>query len=108
MTMADDHDATVSSAGFSNRDLIIQANTKLDSLVIPQLSEIRLEQDRQRRDIDELKTARAVDEAEEGAVTQHKQTRWTRAERIAAAVYSAVVALIFLFGPLLVHYLEAH
>ena len=104
MTMAEENG--VSAVGFTTRDLVIQANTKLD-LIGPELAQIRQEQVAMRTDIETLKVARAVDDAAEGAVKKHTEGRWTRTERTAAAIYSAVVAMILLWGPLLVHYIES-
>lgn len=98
-------ESVTSAVGFTTRDLVIQANTKLDT-VLPELAQIRQEQVAMRSDIEALKLAQAVGVAEEGAVRKHTEGRWTRTERTAAAIYSAVVAMILLWGPLLVHYIE--
>lgn len=63
--MADQDEISTSPIGFTQRDLIIQANTKLDGLG-SEMKDIRAEQVRLRGDVDNLKTAQAVRKAESG------------------------------------------
>lgn len=87
--MTETEEATASNVGYTVRDLVIQANTKLDS-VSGEMKEIRAEQARLRTEVDVLKTAHAVGKAESGTTGKLRN-----------ATYALAVLLAYWFGPVI-------
>lgn len=87
MTEADDQ--TTNAVGYTTRDLVIQANTKLDNFVVD-LKEVRVEVVALRTDVDALKTAQAVDSASSRTTTDFRR-----------AAYALLVLAAYWFGPII-------
>lgn len=85
----DTDESTTNAVGYTVRDLVIQANTKLDSFVI-ELKEVRGDVAVLRTDVDALKTDRAVRTAEHG---------YGKTARNVA--YASLVLLAYWFGPVI-------
>lgn len=85
----DTDEAGTSTVGYTTRDLVIQANAKLDS-ISPEIKELRSEQSRLRIDVDALQTDLAVRKAEHG---------YGRTAR--NIVYASLVLLAYWFGPVI-------
>lgn len=86
--MADD-EMTESNVGYTTRDLVIQANTKLDNFIID-LKELRLEVTSLSGEVDALKTTQAVNSAKSGTKTE-----------LRTALYAAAVLAAYWFGPVI-------
>jgi hypothetical protein len=85
-----EHDETASNAvGYTTRDLVIQANTKLDNFVVD-LKEVRTEVAALRVDVDALKTEEAVRDSRGGVTTDLRR-----------AIYAVLVLLAYWFGPVI-------
>lgn len=87
--MTEQDESTTSAVGYTTRDLVIQANTKLDNFVID-LKEVRTEVGTLRTDVDTLKTDQAVRKAEHGAGKTARNI-----------VYASLVLLAYWFGPVI-------
>lgn len=87
--MTENDDGSTSSVGYTTRDLVIQANTKLDNFVID-LKEVRTEVAVLRIDVDALETAEAVRSSRNGASTDVRR-----------AIYAVAVLAAYWFGPVI-------
>jgi len=87
--MGEHDEAAGSAVGYTTRDLVIQANTKLDNFVID-LKEVRSEVASLRVDVDALKTDEAVRSSRSGATTDFRR-----------ALYAVAVLAAYWFGPVI-------
>lgn len=95
------------SIGYSDRDLIIQTKTLVES-VVGDIAEIKVEQVRLRADVDELKTARAIERAEQSASRKERSRAWTRTEKIWGVVAFFIGTAALVFGPSLAQAVFGH
>lgn len=87
--MSDEQEVSESNVGFTVRDLVVKANTKLDALG-GEMKEIRAEQVQLRTDVDRLKTEQAVNAAKRGNTTDFRR-----------AAYAVLVLAAYWFGPVI-------
>lgn len=87
--MNESDEQTNNAVGYTTRDLVIQANTKLDNFVID-LKEVRSEVSTLRTDVDALNTAQAIRKASSGVSTD-----------IRRALYALAVLAAYWFGPVI-------
>lgn len=90
------------SVGLTTRDLVIQTKTLVEG-VVSDVSEMRTEQAKLRSDVDELKTARAVEMAEEDAKHTHEAWFSTRRGKVWGGVYAVSSLICLTFGPNISH-----
>lgn len=84
-----EHDDNLNAVGYTTRDLVIQANTKLDNFVID-LKEVRGQVSVLQLDVDALKTGEAVRSSRGSATTDVRR-----------AIYAALVLAAYWFGPVI-------
>lgn len=84
-----EHDEVANAVGYTTRDLVIQANTKLDNFVLD-LKEVRGEVSTLRVDVDALKTDEAVRSSRKGTTMDFRR-----------AAYALLVLAAYWFGPVI-------
>lgn len=101
--MAEDN----TTIGYNQRDLLIQTKTLVEGIV-GDISEMRILYSQLRSDVDDLKTARAVELAENRAVVRERGRVWTRTEKAWGFLLAMATLTVLTFGPAIEHGILGH